>query len=63
MPYHERIGDSKLKVGKDGLRFLKVITKTAVQYRPVRVATILGVTLAVTGGIALALARRRSWRN
>ena len=63
MPYHERIGDSKLKVGKDGLRFLEVITKTAVQYRPARVATILGVTLAVTGGLAVTLARRLSGRN
>ncbi len=58
MPYHERVGDSKLKVGKDGLRFLNVITRTAVQYRPLRVATILGLTLAAAGGIALALARR-----
>ena len=60
MPYHERIGESKLKVGKDGLRFLNVITKTAIQYRPARVATILGITFAIAGGIATALARRSS---
>ncbi len=60
MPYHERVGDSKLKVGKDGLRFLNVITKTAIQYRPARVATILGICFAVAGGVALTLARRSS---
>ena len=37
MPYHEREGESKLRAGKDGLRFLKVILKTAVLFRPVRV--------------------------
>src|SRR5690348_13389228 len=62
MPYHERVGDSKLKVGKDGLRFLNVITRTAIEYRPARVATILGVTLAVAGTAAVALARRNSRR-
>jgi glycosyltransferase involved in cell wall biosynthesis len=60
MPYHERVGDSKLKVGKDGLRFLNVITQTAIRYRPARVAAILGVSLAVAGGLALTLARRRN---
>ena len=58
MPYHERVGESKLKVGKDGLRFLTVITKTAIQYRRSRVATVLGVTLGVAGGVAVALTRR-----
>jgi glycosyltransferase involved in cell wall biosynthesis len=62
MPYHERVGDSKLKVGKDGLRFLNVITKTAIQYRLARVATIFGLTIALASGIAVALARR-SRRN
>src|SRR4051812_1322349 len=60
MPYHERVGDSKLKVGKDGLRFLNVITQTAIQYRPARVAAILGISFAIAGGVALALARRPS---
>lgn len=62
MPYHERVGESKLKVGKDGLRFLNVITRTAIQYRPARVATILGITFAIAGGVATTLARR-SRRN
>ena len=36
MPYHERSGESKLKIGKDGLRFLRVITEAAFLYRPSR---------------------------
>jgi glycosyltransferase involved in cell wall biosynthesis len=36
MPYHERAGESKLRVVKDGLRFLKVILQTAFLYRPAR---------------------------
>jgi hypothetical protein len=27
MPYHEPSGESKLRIGKDGVRFLKVISK------------------------------------
>ena len=34
MPYHEREGESKLHVAKDGIRFLIVILKTAFLYRP-----------------------------
>lgn len=34
MPYNERSGKSKLKVFRDGLRFLSVIIKTALLYRP-----------------------------
>lgn len=36
MPYHERAGESKLHVVKDGLRFLKVILEAALLYRPSR---------------------------
>lgn len=47
MPYHERSGESKLAVGKDGLRFLKVILETAFLYRPARPLAILaGMLLA-----------------
>lgn len=53
MPYHERIGDSKLKAGRDGLRFLGVITKTALIYRPVRLATLLLTTGMLTLGVSL----------
>jgi glycosyltransferase involved in cell wall biosynthesis len=44
MPYHERQGESKLRVGKDGLRFLRVIVDTAFLYRPERPLRILGFT-------------------
>ena len=43
MPYQDRIGRSKLNVGRDGLRFLKVILDTAFLYRPARPLAILGV--------------------
>ncbi|MSV35728.1 MAG: glycosyltransferase family 2 protein [Bryobacterales bacterium] len=36
MPYHERVGESKLHVIKDGLRFLRVILESAFLYRPSR---------------------------
>ena len=53
MPYHERVGDSKLKAGRDGLRFLGVITKTALMYRPVRLASILLTTVLTLGVVTL----------
>ncbi len=36
MPYRERVGESKLRIGKDGIRFLRVILETAFVYRPSR---------------------------
>jgi hypothetical protein len=42
MPYEERAGESKLRVGKDGLRFLKVILESAFLYRPSRPLALLG---------------------
>ena len=41
MPYHERVGESKLRVGKDGLRFLRVIVEAAFLYKPSRPLAIL----------------------
>lgn len=43
MPYHERQGESKLRPGKDGLRFLKAILDAALLYRPARPLAILGL--------------------
>jgi len=43
MPYHEREGESKLRVAKDGLRFLKVILDAAFLYRPARPLAMLGL--------------------
>lgn len=43
MPYHERAGRSKLSVVRDGFRFLNVILRTALLYRPLRPLGILSV--------------------
>jgi len=37
MPYQERTGRSKLRVFRDGLRFLRIIGETAFLYRPGRI--------------------------
>jgi glycosyltransferase involved in cell wall biosynthesis len=43
MPYHERVGRSKLKVVKDGILFLRVICEAAFLYRPQRLLKFLGL--------------------
>ena len=43
MPYAGRVGRSKLSVGMDGLRFLKVILQTLFLYRPHRPLAVLGL--------------------
>jgi hypothetical protein len=52
MPYHEREGESKLRPGKDGLRFLRAILDAALLYRPARPLAILGCLWL---GLAVAL--------
>ena len=47
MPYHERAGESKLSVAKDGLRFLKVILEAAFLYRPSRPLGLLAIIFFV----------------
>ncbi len=47
MPYHERSGESKLRVAKDGLRFLRVIVEAAFLYRPSRPLGLLAVVFLV----------------
>ena len=47
MPYHERAGESKLRVGKDGVRFLRVIVESAFLYRPSRPLGLLAIVFAV----------------
>jgi len=42
MPYEERAGESKLRVFRDGLRFLRVIIEAALLYRPSRPLGFLG---------------------
>jgi glycosyltransferase involved in cell wall biosynthesis len=47
MPYHERSGESKLKIGKDGIRFLKVILEAAFLYRPSRPLGLLALLFSL----------------
>lgn len=54
MAYAERVGESKLKVLRDGLRFLSAIGDAVLLYRPSRPFTILGfASLAAAGAIML----------
>jgi len=55
MPYHERAGRSKLRVIRDGFRFLGIILRTALLYRPSRAMGMLAVLMA---GIATVLMLR-----
>lgn len=54
MPYAERIGESKLSVARDGVRFLVSIVRAAAIYRPARplllLAAVLGVAALLVGG-------------
>ena len=49
MPYAERTGTSKLRVVRDGLRFLRIIVDTALTYRPLRFLGIAGVAVLLLG--------------
>lgn len=54
MPYAEREGQSKLRVIRDGLRFLRVILENAVLYKPGQVLLAIAA-FCVAGGVALML--------
>jgi hypothetical protein len=59
--YRERVGESKLSVTRDGVRFLTTIIATALAYNPVRIFGLLGlagvvIAAAVLGGLVLARA-------
>jgi glycosyltransferase involved in cell wall biosynthesis len=56
IPYHERVGPSKLSVVHDGIRFLNTILMTALTYNPVRVLGLLGMGLVLLGVIVGLLA-------
>ncbi len=43
MPYHEREGESKLRLGRDTALFLRVIFEAAFLYRPARPLAIIGL--------------------
>jgi hypothetical protein len=52
MPYREREGQSKLKVGRDGLRFLKAILDMVFLYRPSRpLVTVAVLSFALAAGL------------
>jgi glycosyltransferase involved in cell wall biosynthesis len=53
MPYHERAGESKLRVGKDGLRFLKVIFEAAFLYRPSRPLALAGTVFFLIAAVLM----------
>ena len=53
MPYHEREGESKLRVAEDGLRFLRVILNTAFLYRPSRPFGLLGLGCLTAAGAVM----------
>jgi len=56
IPYSERKGRSKLSIVKDGLRFLKTILWTSLEYNPVKILGIVGLfLLAVSGSIGTGL--------
>ena len=55
MPYHEREGESKLRAGTDGMRFLRVILKTAVLFRPFRLLGMTAVPFLLVGCAMLVL--------
>lgn len=60
IPYKERVGESKLSVTHDGLRFLSTILWTVLAYNPVRLFGLVGlagVGLAGLVGLALVAAR------
>jgi glycosyltransferase involved in cell wall biosynthesis len=54
MPYHERAGESKLRVIRDGLRFLRVIVEAAFLYRPSRPTGFVGALFIVTAAALIA---------
>jgi glycosyltransferase involved in cell wall biosynthesis len=50
--YRERVGESKLSVTKDGLRFLRTIIGAVLAYNPVRLFGFLGLAgIAVAGAV------------
>jgi glycosyltransferase involved in cell wall biosynthesis len=53
MPYHERAGESKLRVAKDGLRFLRVILEAAFLYRPSRPLSLAAAVLVAVAALLM----------
>jgi hypothetical protein len=54
IPYRERVGESKLSVTKDGVRFLTTMVTTALAYNPVRIFGVIGLAGLLVAGATLA---------
>jgi len=52
--YRERVGESKLSVTKDGVRFLTTMVTTALAYNPVRIFGVLGLAGMLVAAATLA---------
>lgn len=63
IPYRERVGESKLSVTRDGVRFLTTMVTTALAYNPVRIFGALGLLgMGVAAAVLVALAWMR-WQG
>jgi glycosyltransferase involved in cell wall biosynthesis len=51
IPYRERVGQSKLSVVKDGVRFLRSIVWTAALYNPIGIFGTLGAAMLAVAGV------------
>ncbi len=51
MPYKERMGESKLKVVRDGIRFLRSILEAAISYKPKRAFNVIAILFLVTASL------------
>jgi glycosyltransferase involved in cell wall biosynthesis len=51
IPYSERQGRSKLSVVRDGTRFLKTIVWTSLEYNPVKVLGLIGLSFVAISGL------------
>ena len=59
--YRERLGDSKLSVTRDGVRFLTTMLSTALSYNPVRIFGVCGLAgMSVAGLAVVGLAAART---
>jgi len=60
IPYHDRVGDSHLHIGTDGLVFLRTIIWTVLTYNPVRILGLAGLAgMAVAVGVCAWLVASR----
>jgi glycosyltransferase involved in cell wall biosynthesis len=53
MSYAEREGESKLRVIRDGFRFLRVILENALLYKPGRILGLAGALCVLAGGLLM----------